>query len=273
MKRSKWRLFLTKNLAGFTNMAIDEVLLLESGKRKSNYEGNLRFYTWKNPTISLGYFQKAEDVIDVKRCKNLGISLVRRITGGGAIYHNAEITYSITTFLPNPVVSSNIELSYKVLESFLIKGISELGVNVNFRNEVEKDNSSFYCFANPSKYDIVFNDKKLIGSAQRRSKKCFLQHGSILLNLNDTDKMFSVFKDNKDKAISEFKESTTTLEDLLKKKININEVIDVFIKKFEEEFNVDLVLNEFTNSEKKLIKELEKKYINVTEGKDETNIN
>jgi len=261
MRRSEWRFILTGKLDGPTNMAIDEFLFLESAKRK--YNGNLRFYFWNKPTISLGYFQNLNEIIDLDKCKKLGIDIVRRITGGGAIYHNDEITYSITTFLPNPTISTDIDMSYKILESFLIEGISELGISVKYRDICFNQYDNFYCFANPSKYDIVFNGKKLVGSAQRRSKKSFLQHGSILISINDVDKMFSVFKDfyNKEDLIKEFKEKVTSLEELLKGKININQIIDIFVKKFKEQFDVDLNQYDFTDSEKEMIQKLREKYV------------
>lgn len=264
-KENKWRVLLTGANDGPTNMAIDEALFLLT-KELKGFSGSLRFYFWKTPTISLGYFQKASEILDLDKCKGLGIDVVRRITGGGAIYHYGEITYSITSALPNPVIPEDINLSYKVLEQFLIEGIKKTGIDSKYRGHVLPVSAeNFYCFVNPAKYDIVAKNKKLVGSAQRRNKKSFLQHGSILINTDDIDKMFSVFNGDFDKqaAIKEFKNNVITINDLLGREADINKTIYSFLESFKKEFNVEMLEGDLTESELKLAEKLRSKYLNV----------
>jgi len=130
-KNAKWRLIISGALSGPENMAIDEALF--SLSEKSGYAGTLRIYFWEPACISLGYFQEKENILNIALCKARGIDITRRITGGGAIYHHGEITYSITTTLPNPLVPLNVDESYRHLEDFIINGIWKCGAEVNYR--------------------------------------------------------------------------------------------------------------------------------------------
>ncbi|OGF50801.1 MAG: hypothetical protein A2231_05595 [Candidatus Firestonebacteria bacterium RIFOXYA2_FULL_40_8] len=259
-KNGKWRLIFSEALTGAENMAIDEALFTLS--EKSGYDGTLRIYFWEPACISLGYFQEKEKALNVSECKTRGIDITRRITGGGAIYHHAEITYSITTTLPNPIVPSNVDESYKHLEDFIIKGIWKCGAEVDYRGTSRPMAKDFYCFVRPSKYDVVKKGKKLVGSAQRRSKNLFLQHGSILLDLDELDTMFSVLKlnCNIEKAKQEFRGNVTSLDEITGKNIERYEAAMRLVGEFEKTYGVSLVEGELTKPENELAKRLQQKY-------------
>ncbi len=152
----------------------------------------LRLYGWKPPAVSIGYFQSMRDEVDVDACGKSGVDVVRRVTGGGAVFHDAELTYSfITREYPQ-----NVKESYELVCGAVIAGLAELGVQ-----------SSFVPLN-----DIVSGGKKISGNAQTRKNGVLLQHGTILLEV-DVDRMFSLLKvpseKMRDKLVANVKERVT----------------------------------------------------------------
>ena len=169
--KEQWRLLKTENNSAFTNMAIDRAVLVANSKGKA--PPTVRFYTWKPPAISIGYFQSLKKKLILDACKDLGVDYVRRITGGGAVFHDKELTYSIVIPESNPKVPKNILESYRRICGAVIKGLKHLWIE------------SKYAPIN----DIIVNSKKISGNAQTRKLKTVLQHGTILMDV-DVDKMF-----------------------------------------------------------------------------------
>ncbi len=172
---------------GAYNMAVDEELLArtQAGERVPV----LRLYTWNPPAVSLGRFQKIEEAVNVDVCKKHGFDIVRRITGGRAVLHRHELTYSIVSRIDNPLFPPNVHGTYKVIAAGLVAGLKNLGIPAEmvsrtgrYARLVNRNAEAPSCFSSPSWYEIVVNGKKIIGSAQRRLAGAFLQHGSILIN-------------------------------------------------------------------------------------------
>lgn len=166
--------------SGAWNMAIDAALLercQESGRC------HLRLYRWSEPTLSLGYFQKDESEIPPHLST---LPRVRRLSGGGAILHHRELTYSCTVPPEHPLARNPVRL-YDVMHAGIIKVLSEFGWNCRLRGAVtcELPDSPFLCFARGDARDVLFEQHKVVGSAQRRRKGAVLQHGSILLHRSD----------------------------------------------------------------------------------------
>ncbi|MBN2377258.1 MAG: lipoate--protein ligase family protein [Sedimentisphaerales bacterium] len=166
--------------SGPVNMATDEAIL--EAVNGGSQGATLRFYQWAEPTISLGYFQKhdeylAQDAVIRK------LPMVRRQTGGGAILHDDELTYSLIV----PLVDDSkidIEGLYRLVHDAFIYVLLQLGVQVNYRGGEDRGNSqrgSFFCFSRLHRLDLVVGEEKLLGSAQRRMKNAVLQHGSLIL--------------------------------------------------------------------------------------------
>ena len=174
----------------------------------------------------------------------LKIDYVRRITGGGAVFHDNELTYSIVISESHPSISKNILDSYGRICGAIVKGLNNIGIE------------SIYAPIN----DIISNGKKISGNAQTRKKKTVLQHGTILTDV-DVEKMFSVLKvpneKIKDKLISNVKERVTSIKHILGEDISFNEIADSMKKGFEEEFNIDLYKGELTKEEMELTKKFE----------------
>lgn len=162
--------------SGSWNMAVDEVLLEASAAQGSSA---LRIYEWESATVSLGYFQSAEDPSLESRFP--GLAKVRRLSGGGAILHHHEVTYSITIADGHPLAVSPGVL-YDEVHRRVIALLAKWGVAVNLRGEAIKFAAEpFLCFSRGDARDIVMGRHKVMGSAQRRRRGAVLQHGSLLL--------------------------------------------------------------------------------------------
>ncbi len=171
---------------GAWNMAVDEALLEAVGAGAS--PATLRFYEWEEPTISLGYFQRhveaGEQAGPVGR-----LPVVRRQTGGGAILHDDELTYSLVLPLgakggSGAVDANNIEAVYRLVHDAFIAVLAGWGVEAAYRGGSDSGNAQrgpFFCFARQHRLDLVVAGDKLLGSAQRRVKQAVLQHGSLIL--------------------------------------------------------------------------------------------
>src|SRR5438270_2777388 len=175
-----WRLLVEAAAGGAWNMAVDEVLL--DGVAAGTTPPTLRFYEWMPPCLSLGYFQPFE-VVDVDGCRALGIEVVRRPTGGRAILHDRELTYSVA--LPASLLGHDggVLPSYYRLSLALQDGLRRMGVPATLAPESAGSSAAHgpVCFDRPSAHEILLHGRKLVGSAQMRRGGGLLQHGSILI--------------------------------------------------------------------------------------------
>jgi lipoate-protein ligase A len=186
---SKIRVLETGYNAAALNMAIDEALIENIAEAPV-----LRIYGWRPAAISVGYFQSIKEEVDLEKCSQLGVDVVRRLTGGGAVLHEFELTYSFIT----KQYPQNIMESCRWICDAIVMSINRLGYDASF----------------VPLNDILVNGKKVSGSAQTRRKGVLLQHGTLLLGV-DVDKMFSVLKvpseKLRDKIIKDVKERVTSL--------------------------------------------------------------
>lgn len=165
-------------------MAVDEALLLSFDPQASLPV--LRLYGWAPPALSLGRFQKADEILDHVRCRSAGVPVVRRITGGGVIYHSDEITYSIVC-APHQIPAVNsIKDSFRVLTGFLLQFYRKLGLRAAYAIDSKVGGERLgvrtpFCFAGKETFDILLDGRKIGGNAQRRMKQVVFQHGSIPL--------------------------------------------------------------------------------------------
>ena len=175
-----WRLIRTPPLPGGLNMAVDEALL-ESVTAGDSLPV-LRLYRWAPPALSVGYAQKTGN-IDFAACRDEGVEVVRRATGGRAVLHDAEVTYAVISSDDNPLFSGSILGDYKVIARILREVLRSLGIAAELSPGRERGGGEgaqgAACFTAPSSYELVFRGCKMTGSAQRRSGGAFLQHGSI----------------------------------------------------------------------------------------------
>ncbi|MBN2604030.1 MAG: lipoate--protein ligase family protein [Candidatus Thermoplasmatota archaeon] len=240
--KEQWRLLNTGHNNAFVNMALDNAIL--SANREGKVPPTVRFYGWTPSAISIGYFQSLNEEVDIEQCKNFGVDYVRRITGGGAVFHEKEVTYSIVVPESHPSMPKNILKSYSRICGAIIKGLDKLDIK------------SKYVPIN----DIIANGKKISGNAQTRKENTVLQHGTIITDV-DVEKMFSLLKVSnekiKDKLIEDVKQRVTSIKHVIGKEPLFDDVANALKVGFEEEFDVDLVKGEITEFEKKLAKSYE----------------
>ncbi len=166
--------------AAADNMGRDEALLETT---IATGVGAMRFYTWSPPAVSLGYFQPADDWAS-RRNELEPFDLVRRPTGGGAILHADELTYSLTVRDDLNAIDRRPNHLYRIAHEIIREALQSRGVGAEFFAGEPEGNSQrgpFFCFARRHRYDLVVGEGKVAGSAQRRRGGAILQHGSIIL--------------------------------------------------------------------------------------------
>jgi len=177
------RLIIDTALDGPLNMAIDEAMLTPVGQGQAL--PTLRFYRWLQPTISLGHFQRYAEVQQLGEPFN-HLPIVRRITGGGAILHDAELTYSLILPAEHRLVENHgPQTLYLAVHRALIAVLSSLGLPAQLREgsrPTSQQKGPFFCFERPNPSDVLVAGRKIAGSAQRRTLKGLLQHGSLMLD-------------------------------------------------------------------------------------------
>jgi len=264
MRKQKWRLVYTGQNDPYFNMAVDETLLNSVQK---GYPPVLRLYEWNPATISIGYFQAVKKTVDLNKCNRSGVKLVRRITGGRAVLHSKELTYSFCgSSKAFPELGKNVAETYQKISAALLFSLRVLGIEAQWLKPKKEDKLSaktFFklpCFSSFSRYEISFQGKKLIGSAQRRFGDFFLQHGSILLMNGELTLTDFLPLDSSSKKIS-IEESSTNIDEIKGGKIEHFEIIqslkEGFSKFFQKDFAEDLLSSEELKETQRL---REKKY-------------
>lgn len=258
----KWRFINTGINSGAMNMAIDEAIMTYHSK--GMVLPTLRFYGWNPAAVTLGYFQRAEKEVDKEKCKELGIDIVRRLTGGRAVLHDEELTYSVIINEDDSLMPNTVTESYKVISRALLKGFSNLGLDAEMAKAIKSGKgaaTSSACFDAPSAYELVIEGKKIVGSAQVRKNGVILQHGSILNDL-DVDKLFHTIKiDNlklKERIKSSFLNKATSIKHVTGEKFSLEELCSAFYDGFKKELDIEIEEGQLTPEEIQLAEELAK---------------
>jgi len=172
-----WRVLDTGALSASVNIAIDQALLTLHVKGKT--PPTLRFYQWKPPAISLGYFQK-DHGFDLAACRRLGIEVIRRPTGGRAVLHLGDLTYAVVAGT-NEGMPAKVTAAYRLLSEGLMEGFRLLGIDARMGTGTMKPEPSGICLLQNVTASIVYQERKFVGSAQTWQGSSMLQHGSIVL--------------------------------------------------------------------------------------------
>jgi len=242
---TEWRLLPLRVDDAFMSMAIDEALLKLNAEGKS--PNTVRFWRWLPSTVSIGCFQSVEREVDLGTAKKYGVDVVRRITGGGAVFHDydGELTYSVVCRQDG--VPDDIIGSYELICGGLVRGFERLGLRADFK----------------PLNDVQVNGKKISGSAQTRRWGSVLQHGTVLIS-PDVRRMFELLKVSpekiSDKFIASVFERVTTIERELGQKPSFEEVRGAMVKGFEEALGVKLTEGDLTGEELELVEQLRLKY-------------
>ena len=244
MDQNNWRVILDPLGDGAINMAKDRAILIACNEGEA--PATLRLYGWQKPTLSIGYSQDVSKDINLESCEQNRIPVVRRFTGGRALLHQYELTYSVVAPIPHKVFPGSLrgafeKISQAILESLKLVKIE--GVKVAGKKDKE---SGFEpkrfpaCFSVASHCEIAVEGKKLIGSAQRRLRSAFLQHGSIILDMNPklTHTLLKYPSEFDSQAVLKYLMSKTiTLKQILKRDLEHDEVAQWFLKGFQKSFS------------------------------------
>jgi len=253
----QWRLIDSGPCGAFYNMALDEAIAAEV--RKGPAPPTLRLYGWDRASVTLGCFQKTSD-IDMEYCKAQDIPVVRRPTGGRAILHGDELTYSFSAKTDRGPFSHGLLDSYKRISMAFLIALTKIGVRAGAKNEREKGrvlSRSPLCFQSSSFGEILVENKKLVGSAQKRWDNGLLQQGSIPY-LSQKEKLEGIFG----------VEKTASLRDCVKALKDCIPLLDedafrrAVASSFEEAFGIRLLLSAPSQEESLLAEELlHRKYL------------
>lgn len=245
-------------------MAVDEAIL--NAHSRGQVPPTVRFFGWNPATLSIGYFQRAKQEVDFDALHAKGLGFVRRPTGGRAVLHDRELTYSVVVSESHPMMPSSVNESYRVLSMGLLEGFRELGFQaemVSLADESEKKKfesmGSAACFDSPSWYELVVEGRKVVGSAQVRQQHTILQHGSILLDL-DVDLLFSVLsfssERTRDRMIRMFRDKAVSMRDISGRLVSYQEAAEAFTAGFARGLGVQLQPGELTPEERELAEQL-----------------
>lgn len=240
-------------------MAVDEAILEAVGRGESL--PTLRLYSWDPACLSLGYAQPFSDV-DLHRLHARGWEVVRRPTGGRAVLHTDELTYSVMAPLSEPRVAGTVLESYHRLAQALVQALNLLSMRVEVNTDQalpRPSGTNPVCFEVPSIYEITVDGKKLVGSAQARRKEGVLQHGSLPLT-GDLTRILQVLafpdEDSRSKAAERLLNRATTVENALHRKIAWEEAARATVTSFQSVLALDLQPADLSSAEKSRAVEL-----------------
>ncbi len=244
--KTQWRMIRSPvGETGAWNMALDEAILMSVSEKKE--APTLRLYTWEPGTLSLGFAQPVQDV-DLENLKHAGWGLVRRPTGGRAILHIDELTYSVNAPADDPLLTGTLLESYRKISQALLAALMKLGVAAagesKYENVTNASRANPVCFETPSNYEITAAGKKLIGSAQARKYGGILQHGALPIS-GDITRITRVLNllayEGRKRAAENLIEHATNLEILLGSAPSWQVVAEAMIAGFSETFDITFV--------------------------------
>jgi len=255
-KREHWRYLADGYQNGATHMAVDKAL----SKFCSDTRPVLRVYGWQPPAISIGFHQDV-DALQMDTCRRHGIDVVRRPTGGGAIFHAHEVTYSVIVPRQHPLFAQNSLAIYNAISAALVNALTKHGIRLqrvthsdglaDFNDYVNQ----VACFATSANYEIKFRGRKLVGSAQRRFKKAVLQHGSIILGPQHL-RLVDYLSFNSYEARRQLTRNTTCMEAILGRPVTFEEIAGSLRLGFEQHFGINLIQDELTDAERRIVQHI-----------------
>ncbi len=259
----EWRIIPFEYGDPFENMAVDEAIFREG--RQTKMPPTIRFYGWKNQAVSLGYFQNAEREINCGYCRERGIDIVRRPTGGRAVLHGDDLTYSVVAGENSPHFTSDIVETYSIISTCLIRGLKKSGINAEMVKEGRSGNGSedAFCFSTSCRNELLAEGKKICGSAQVRAKGVFLQHGSLLVGFDPAEVCAVITKDTRADTEA-LDRSVTSIRRTIGESVGMDTLCHNIAAGFEEVLNIRLMDGKLFPEEERIRDNLlEKKYRNA----------
>lgn len=244
----KWRVINSGRGGAAENMAIDEAIMqnIISGKSLPT----IRFYDWEPATVSCGYNQALASEVDLELVKSLGWDFVRRPTGGRTVLHDQEVTYAVIAPIAGSL-AGNVTASYSEISRVLARGLSLLGVEVELEKGVlsssDQRHSINPCFASSSRFELKYEQQKIVGSAQVRRDGVLLQHGSILLNHNQRRLAYILpgLNNEKRERMADFlAKKTIAVNEILPAKVSFDDAVSAFLLGFLQIWQDDVFMND-----------------------------
>lgn len=232
-----WRLLKLETHYAHVNMAIDEAIL--TARMQRVVPNTIRFYCWKPSAVSIGKFQSMQNEVQLENCKKEGVDVVRRVTGGGTVYHDSEdeITYSVVAD-KRDLNATDITVVYARIYSGLVEALRILGITADFNEGNQKTCPN-----------LTIKGKKISGSAQCHKRGIVLQHGTLLLNV-DLKRMFSLIRvpwaETYAEVVNVARNKITSLSAELGRQVSVEEVNDALIIGFQEALNTRLARSGLT---------------------------
>ena len=218
--QDEWGFIDTGSQDASINMAIDESLL--NWHSEGKIPPTLRFYRWAAPSLSVGRFQKVEKTIDFNGVAKHHCQFVRRLTGGSAVLHDNELTYSLVISEQHPAIPKSVPEAYHMLSKGVLEGYKNLGIQADYAIPKTKPglDKTVVCFEKIAYYEMIVEGKKISGNAQTRKKGVVLQHGSIPMSINE-QMLFDMFRfpseRTKQRKLDRFSQKAITINDYTKK--------------------------------------------------------
>ena len=269
-QKAAWRLVRSGFADACENMAVDEALMLSCAEGAS--PPTLRLYGWRPPGVSLGYFQPVDDQIDQAECARRGYTLVRRPTGGRAILHDDEVTYSVTGRQSDIPGGEKVISSYREISRGIEAALQRIGIAAEMARQRRRGTETpryndgnggraapAACFAKAARSDMTVDGRKIVGSAQARRHGAILQHGSIPLRVSVADAAAVMAPDGR--ACLALADAAISVSDAVGRDVTFEEMCGALAAGFEEGLHVTLVPGELTPEERERVAHLrETKY-------------
>jgi lipoate-protein ligase A len=260
-----WRFLNSGRSDGAANMAVDEAIL--EGVTACASSPTVRVYAWEPPTVSIGRSQKLSDELDLVACRRRGFGVVRRPTGGRAVLHAGELTYSVVGPAAEPPLGTSIAETYEAIAEGLLAALGRLGVDAELAPVATasrgRGEAAPPCFVSAGRFEVVVAGRKLIGSAQRRSGAAVLQHGSLLLDGTHTGlaDVMKVGDSREREAVRRMLATKTTdLGAILARPVEFDEIAAAMKIGFETAWGIELVSGDLSEGESEVALRLATEY-------------
>jgi lipoate-protein ligase A len=246
----------------FENMAIDEAIFRETVKNKKY--STLRFYGWQPSAVSIGHFQNIKAEINVVECKTAGVDIVRRLTGGKAVFHGNDVTYSVISCHQGKIFPPDILGTYRLISECIAQGLAYLGITTSLEEtgrSVQNADFRSCCFSLPSRNELlVAGRKKICGSAQMRSLGGFLQHGSLPVTFDHFRTASLLLPPRTDEQLEVLRDSVAAINDEIGFPVDQQIICNNLIKGFASVLGMELEESTLTSTEEEIKDELVNKY-------------
>lgn len=244
-------------------MAVDEAVFRLNIRGKS--PPTLRFYGWRVPALSIGYFQDFAKEVDSAACRRLGIETIRRPTGGRAVLHEQDLTYAVVSGADSALFPPGILKTFRIVSRCIAAGLAEIGIRAELKGEgrsAPDESLRSSCFLSPSRYELLVGGRKICGAAQMRSHGSFLQHGSLLMAFDPARNCAVMLPHrNPQEQIRRLRKAVTSVREEAASPVDEETLCRVLRGGFEKILGVRIEPGELSPGEEELRRELmEKKY-------------